>query len=187
MGMMRSIYRQRKIGWRAGLAGLVLLVSVGVGTGLVGSRPAAAVPPLTAVNKLADATDDCNKTGFFGLEPWWHFMPRELGVPANGKTPGDPCGVRCFNVFVQQEANECGQKASDVPGVLLAIIDDLLRIAGLVAVGFVLVGSFQYVGSRGNAERTAQAQSTILSALTGLAVSIIAVALVSYIGNQLGG
>jgi hypothetical protein len=50
----------------------------------------------------------------------------------------------------------------------------------------VLIGAFQYVGSRGNAERTASAQSTIISALTGLAVALVAVAFVAFLGNRLG-
>lgn len=160
---------------------MAVLIAVGTGSGMLAGRAAAAisVPVPTVIAR------NCT-SGFFGLEPWYHFMPDELGVPKRGDTPADPCAVRCFNIFNQAQANACGQKASDIPGVFLALIDDLLRISGLVAVFFVLKGSFEYVGSRGNAERTASAQATIMAALTGLAVSIAAVALVSYLGHQLG-
>lgn len=109
----------------------------------------------------------------------------EIGVPKRGDAPADPCGIKCFNIFVQSKANECGETASDIPGIVLAVIDDLLRIAGLVAVGFLLKGAFEFVGSRGNAERTASAQSTIMASLTGLAIALVSVALVSYLGAQL--
>jgi hypothetical protein len=164
-------------------AGFVFLSTVTLG-GFLSGR-AAALPAYVPTAVANDVTK-CNQS-FFGLKPWYAYMPdTEIGVPKVGDAPSDPCGIRCFNIFVQKQANDCGETASDVPGVVLAIIDDLLRIAGLVAVVFVLIGAFQYVGSRGNAERTASAQSTIISALTGLAVALVAVAFVAFLGNRLG-
>jgi hypothetical protein len=164
---------------------VVALLVVMVGSGL-GSQKAGAVP-VPAPTTFANDAAKCNP-GFFGLKPWYAYMPdSEIGVRKIGDTPADPCGIKCFNIFVQADPNACGETASDIPGVILAVIDDLLRIAGLVAVGFIIAGSFQYVGSRGNAERTASAQSTIVAALTGLGIALVSVALVSYLGNQLGG
>jgi hypothetical protein len=164
---------------------LVVAVAAGVflGAGLSHSRPAAALSLPAPV--VASSADFCDKQangvmGFLGLEPWYHFMPdSEFG------RQGDPCAIKCFNIFPQHADNECGQSASDVPGVVLAIIDDLLRIAALVAVVYIIIGSFEFVGSRGNSERAASAQSTIISALTGLAISLVAVALVSFLGARL--
>lgn len=142
-------------------------------------------PPAEAANfpdrTLAASVDFCeNNSKFFGLEPWYHFM-HDSSFGRNG----DPCAVKCFNIYPQHTENACGYKASDIPGVILVIIDDLLRIAALVAVAYIIVGSFEYVASRGNSERAASAQSTIISALTGLAIALVAVALVSFLGNRL--
>lgn len=162
---------------------LALLASIALGAGFLKAQTASALPMPGRI--VAASADFCDKKangplGFFGLEPWYHFMPdSELG------DHGNPCAVKCFNLFEQKQDNECGQQASDIPGVILAIIDDLLRLAALAAVAFIFIGSFEYVGSRGNSERAASAQSTIISALTGLAVALVAVALVSFIGNQL--
>jgi hypothetical protein len=168
---------------KTSLLGAVLICAVALGVSFLGSQRAAAAP-LAPVTIVADTADACankaNPGGFFGLEPWYAFMPDELSAPPN-------CDVKCFNIFIQNQANECGQKGSDIPGVLLAVVDDLLRISGLVAIAFIIMGAFQYVASRGNPEKTAQAQSTIISALTGLAVALVAVALVSFIGSQLKG
>ncbi|HEX5744474.1 MAG TPA: hypothetical protein VFX84_03450 [Candidatus Saccharimonadales bacterium] len=159
----------------------LLITAAFLGVGLSQPRPAAASLPQT----VAASVEFCEKKangplGFLGLEPWYHFMSdSSLG------THGDPCAIKCFNIFPQANPNACGQTASDIPGVVLAIIDDLLRLAALVAVAFIIIGSFQYVGSRGNSERTAAAQTTIMNALTGLAVALVAVALISFIGNQL--
>lgn len=162
----------------AAVAGAIL------GAGVLHSQPASAAVSLP-YRTVASSANFCDKQangplGFFGLEPWYHFLPdSELG------RSGDPCAIKCFNIFVQKNNNECGQQESDIPGVVLAVIDDLLRVAAMVAVAFIIIGSFEYVGSRGNSERTASAQSTIMSALTGLAIALVAVALISFLGGQL--
>ncbi len=130
------------------------------------------------------SNDSCQKVTFIGLEPWYHFLP--AGEIDDG-TYHHKCDVRCFNIVDTNPPNSCGQIKSDVPYVLIAVIDDLLRIAGLVAVGFVLFGAFKYVGSQGSPEGTAQAQSTVINALIGLAITSIAVVLVNFLGNSLGG
>jgi hypothetical protein len=163
---------------------LLLLLFVTIGAGTLGSQQAAAASLPTPT--IIAAANKCN-SGFFGLRPWYYYMQDELGMPKRGDLPADNCSVRCFNIFRQGSPNACGKTTSDIPSVALAVVDDLLRISGLVAVAFILKGSFEYVGSRGNAEKTAAAQSTIMAALTGLAVALVAVAFVSYLGNQLGG
>jgi len=166
-------------------AAVVLFVAVLAAGVTSGGRTAAAPIALSRAPLSTFAATTCNRT-FFGLRTWYYYMPKELGQPQRGDTPADPCAVRCFNIFLQKQPNDCGQKASDIPAIILAIVDDLLRIAGLVAVVFVLIGSFEFIGSRGNAERTASAQSTVIGALVGLAISMVAVGLVAFIGNQLG-
>lgn len=115
--------------------------------------------------------DACDKSGgFLGLVPWYHYITLSSG-----------CEVRDFNLLPS------GGQPSDVPLVLLALVDDLLRIAGILAVGFVIYGGIQFIGSQGNPEQTSKARSTIINALLGLALAMVAVAFVSYLGNRLGG
>jgi hypothetical protein len=121
---------------------------------------------------LATATDSCQKSDFFGLIPWYHYLSPDHF---------SGCSLLTFNLLPSSGA------PSDVPLVLLAIIDDLLRVAGAMAVIFVIVGAIRYITSQGNPEDTSKAQSTIVNALTGLAVAITAAVFVSYLGNKLGG
>lgn len=109
----------------------------------------------------------CYKT-FFGLKPWYQYLNLD-----------SQCEIVNFNIF------PAGGKGSDIPLVLLAVVDDLLRIAGIVAVGFVIYGAFQYVASQGNPDAVARAQNTVINALIGMAIAIIAVATVSFIGGRL--
>ena len=69
----------------------------------------------------------------------------------------------------------------------LAILDDLLRIAGLVAVSFVIYGGFRFMLSRGQPDNTKAAISTITNALIGLAIAMVGAAVVGFIGNKLKG
>jgi FtsH-binding integral membrane protein len=105
--------------------------------------------------------------GFFGLVPWYHYLNLD-----------SQCNITNFNIFPPK---------SDVPLVLLAIIDDLLRIAGILAVGFVIFGAIKYIASQGNPEDVGRAQSTIINALVGLAIATVAIAFVSFLGNSIGG
>lgn len=153
----------------------------------------AAYPGTASAASSGDLVEKC-RHGFLGLKPWYQYIGNELNDGTTADNPGkdadeakkNVCDVKCFNVFTSDQANDCGQTSSDIPPVLLAIADDLLRIAGLVALGFIFVGAFKYVGSQGNPEGTKSAQDTIINALLGLAISLTAVAIVSFIGNKLG-
>ena len=105
---------------------------------------------------------------FFGLVPWYHY----LNVDAK-------CNVVNFSVLGNGSN-------SDVPLILLAVVDDLLRVAGIVAVGFVIYGAIQYVVSQGEPDKTTKARMTIMNSLIGLAIALVAVGAVSYIGHKLG-
>jgi hypothetical protein len=116
------------------------------------------------------AVDTCQKGhDFLGLLPWYHYLSPDRF---------DGCEIRRFQV---SGAN------SDIPLVLLAVVDDLLRIGALVAIGFVIAGAIQLITSQGNPEDTGKAQNTIINALVGLVVAIVAAAFVSFLGNKLGG
>jgi hypothetical protein len=113
-----------------------------------------------------------NGFDFLGLKAWYYYLPQ---------SDFDGCNVRTFN-FLPNSSNQ-----ADLPLILLAIIDDLLTIAGIVAIAFVIMGAFRYVTSQGNPEDTAKAQSTIINALVGTAIAITAAVFVNFLGKTLGG
>jgi hypothetical protein len=122
---------------------------------------------------FADAASCSAKNPFFGLKPWYNYLPDDRFTGS--------CDVVHFRILPGSGAGE----ASDIPLVLLAVVDDLLRIAAVVAVAFVIVGAIQMTISQGNPEQTARAQSTLINALIGLAISIVAVGFVAFLGAQL--
>jgi hypothetical protein len=106
------------------------------------------------------------------LIPWYEYLQVT-------KDDTGSCSVKDFTLLPDDG------KDSDVPLVLLAIIDDLIRIAGVVAVIFVIYGGVQYTTSQGNPDATSKAQSTVLSALIGLVIAMVAVAFVTFLGKAL--
>lgn len=115
----------------------------------------------------------CGKPTFLGLVPWYQY----LNLAKDG---ANGCKVTNFNSQV------VGQNS---PFLLigLAILDDLIRVAALVAVGFVIYGGIQYVMSGGSPEDTTKARQTLINALVGLVIAILAASFVGFIGNKLAG
>lgn len=87
--------------------------------------------------------------------------------------------------FAGGECNLSFNLTEDLPKVLLAVFEIILRVGGMIAVVMVIFGGFQFMLSQGNPEQTKGARSTIINALIGLAISISAVAIVNLIGKNL--
>jgi len=75
----------------------------------------------------------------------------------------------------------------DTWAVGLAIIDMLLRLAGLVAIISIIIAGVSYITAAGTVEKTASARRRIYNSLIGLALVLIASGAVAFIGNTLGG
>ncbi|HEX4774870.1 MAG TPA: hypothetical protein VH234_05115 [Candidatus Saccharimonadales bacterium] len=117
----------------------------------------------------------CEKT-FLTLITWYHYLP-------SSDFPSGSCDVKGFYLGIPGDGSG---RLSDLPLVLAAVIDDLLQIAGLVALAFVLVGAIKYTASQGSPDAAASAQSTIINALIGLAIAVTGVAFINFIGTHVG-
>lgn len=127
------------------------------------------------VTGFAAVSPDCKGSSFFGIPTWYKY----LDVKKSSVTK------QCEVEFSVTKAG--GQfDGSDVLRVGLALIDILIRVAGLVALGFIIFGGFKYMTSQGSPENTKTAQSTLLNAVIGLVVAILAAAIVAFIGFSLG-
>lgn len=103
---------------------------------------------------------------FFGFPHWWKYL--------NGAT--DPLG-RCAPVF---------NFPTDTWAVGLAILDMLLRLAGIAAVVSIIIAGINYITAAGSADKITASRKRIINSILGLAVALVAAALVSFIGNRLG-
>lgn len=127
-----------------------------------------AIPKLLVF--FAAVGDRCNLPGagvrsFFGFPHWWKYLTGEM----------DPVG-KCSPAF--------NFPSSFLP-VGLAVIDMLLRLAGLVAVISIIIAGITYITSAGSVDKATSARKRIVNALVGLAIVFIATALVTFIGNSM--
>ena len=73
---------------------------------------------------------------------------------------------------------------SDVWLVVAAVIEILLRIATIAAIGMVLYGGVSYITSQGEPDKTSQAKDTIFNALIGLAIAVTSSVIIAFIAGQ---
>lgn len=127
--------------------------------------------PMSLISQnFAAAAAACTQNGFFGFPHWYKYLNVQQ-VNIGGSTS---CQVINFAV------------PGDITLVVLAILDILLHISGMVAVGFIMYGAIQYITSQGEPDGIQKAQTTILNALIGMVIAIASTAIVGFIGNSLG-
>ena len=69
-------------------------------------------------------------------------------------------------------------------GLIAVVISTMLLIAGAIAVVFVIIGGYQYLTSAGNEESAEKGKKTLINAIIGIVVIILAYAIISVIVNQ---
>lgn len=108
----------------------------------------------------------CAGGDFFGFPKWYKYLDGAV----------DPSTKLCS----PQLAN-----INDIYLIVAAIIEMMLRVAALAAVGFVIYGGVQYVLSQGNTDKTTKARNTIFDAFVGLAISVTAAAIVAFVAGRI--
>lgn len=126
---------------------------------------------LSLTQLIANFAASCNPApgsggNILGFPTWYEYLPgRE-----------DPSG-RCIP---QVEIPD-----GLIP-ILLAVFEILLRVGGLVAIGFIIFAGFQLILAQGESERVKGARSTLVNALIGLTITIFATAIVNVIARNIG-
>lgn len=78
-----------------------------------------------------------------------------------------------------------GESTTDLPTFIKTVINLLLFIIGVIAVIYVIIGGIKYVTSNGDAAAVKSAKDTILYAIIGIVVAVMAYAIVNWIINAL--
>lgn len=81
--------------------------------------------------------------------------------------------------------NESGNRAGAFTNLLESIINILLFLIGAIAVIMIIIGGIQYTTSNGDQGQITGAKNTILYAIIGLVVAIMAYAIVNFVVNRL--
>ncbi len=107
----------------------------------------------------------CSHTFFF-FPTWWEYLKTQPKLPDCSVTFSFP---------------------HDILPVGLAIVDMLMRVAGLIAIVSIIIAGVGYITAAGDVQKTASARKRIYNSLIGLAIVAIASGVVAFIGNSLGG
>jgi len=110
---------------------------------------------------------------FLGVFPTWYKYLETADIT-------DKAGVTTCKIMI-----DFSSKPNDFWLIGLGIVDILLRVAGLVAVAFVVYGGFMYMTSQGEPDKTSKAKNTLLNSLIGLTIAIMATVIVSFVGSSL--
>ncbi len=117
-----------------------------------------------------------------GCRPGSGSLASQVFVPWYKYLPGETVDGKCSPVFPKTSKTNY-DLGKGVPLILMAIIELLLRISGLIAVGFIIFGSIQYITSQGSPDSLKGAKSTITNAIVGLVIAMVATGFVQFLGG----
>ncbi len=76
--------------------------------------------------------------------------------------------------------------STSLSDLIVRIIDILLTFGGVIAVVFVIIGGYQYVVSGGNEETAEKGKKTLINAIIGVIVIVLAYAIINVLVNLVG-
>ncbi len=164
----------------------VFIVLIGIPMGVVSAQstppatpsktPATTSTPAKPLDQTKYVWEECKpgevKQEIFGIPTWYKYLPSYK----------DPATKVCLPLAGQSFDPT---KLNVLAGIGLAIIEILLRLVVFVTIIFVTYGGFQYLISQGEPDRVRSAKDTILNALIGLVIAMLATVLVNFIGRSL--
>ncbi len=107
----------------------------------------------------------CSGGNFLGFPKWYKYLPGHV----------DPNTGVCTPQLTS---------LNDVWLIVAAILELLLRVAALAAVIMILYGGTQFVMTRGEPDKATQARHTLMNAIVGLVIAVIAATTVSFIAGR---
>lgn len=139
-------------------------------------------PSVAVASDDGDQVDDSCQNSFLGIPHWYKYLVVERETLNSNKTPPD---TACQVTGPKAEGSDNLDISKVVTRVALAVIDILLRVAGMVAFVFIVYSGFRFVMSQGNSDQETAARETAINALIGMVITIFAIAIVTFIGRQL--
>lgn len=175
--------------------------------GLVAVSALAALLFLAPAPQAAAQAIDCSSRSLLGVPTWYKYLevipvqptkivgdpnvPNPNRVPDETKKPICQVVGPCVDKDSGQPVGNCDGTTTRLnvaivtQRVAIAILDILLRIAGIVAFIFIVVAGFKFVLSEGDANKAKDARNTALNAAIGLGIAIVATGIVSFVGRSI--
>lgn len=80
-----------------------------------------------------------------------------------------------------RNAAGCTDNADKLPTTIIAIIDRIILVVGIITVAVIVYGGVQYMLSTGDPGKVKRAKDVILYGVIGLAICILAYAIVNFV------
>lgn len=113
--------------------------------------------PISLLTNFAAA---CTKPNFLGFPTWYEYLKLNTDcTPALGNI-------------------------ADIWLIVAAVIEILLRVAALVAIIMVIYGGIEFITSQGEPEKSNKARGTVINALIGLVIAVVAATVVTFIAGS---
>jgi len=107
----------------------------------------------------------CGGGNFLFFPTWYHYLN---SIPdANGL-----CTPQISSI-------------NDIWLIVAAIIEIMLRIATFVAIGFIIFAGFKYITGQAEPANVEQARKTIIYALVGLTIAVLATATINFLAGSI--
>ena len=111
-----------------------------------------------------------------------------FGLPALAFAQGDVNrGLGSIRLLFPVGGISGAQSLTGPTGLIYRIISLLLFVAGALAVVFVIIGGYQYITSAGNEEQSEKGKKTLLNAIIGVVVIVLAYVIINVIVNTVSG
>lgn len=94
----------------------------------------------------------------------------------------DVCDTEGVAEEVKRAAGCEGYATADkLPNTVINILNGIIAVTGLIAVIFVIIGGVSYMTSTGDPAKTKKAKDTILYAIIGMIICVLAFAIVNFV------
>lgn len=103
-------------------------------------------------------------------------------LPSMAAAADSPLSAACEE---NPDATVCKNQNTDINGVISAIVNTLLFGIGVVSVGMIIFAGVRYSTSMGDAGNITKAKNTLLYAVIGLVVALLAYPIVHWVVDRL--
>lgn len=126
---------------------------------------------ITTFAATSPTSGTCKPSGgsFLGFPTWYKYLDG-VEVPVGDGTITD-CVIKITHI-------------NDTWLIVAAIIELLLRLGALIAIGIVIAGGVQYITSEGQPDKLSKALKTIINAAIGLALTVASAGIVSFVAGR---
>lgn len=123
-----------------------------------------------AEGAIQESTDKSCSSTLLGFRPWYHGLQTRdkknncvIGTPTEDTLPA----------FIWT--------------IVLNVLADLFSALAIVTIGFVIYGGFLYIASSGEPGKVAKGKKTLISAVIGLAIALLANLIINTIMSAING